>query len=366
MTHTATSGQNQAGADALQLTHQQIRKRVSDKSKPLIAQLSRPKPLRSVGLYVLVYLAIGALIGAGIYVDNIWFTALVVVLIAGRQHSLYILNHDASHNALFEDKMLNKTVGTVFSNLVMFHHPEAWSFVQWRRVHMLHHKYLFTERDPNYVGRQNRGDTVKAPSLAVLAWKVVSGGLLNIRDFVISRQDHVNEKGNEVTSGKHPHLLGLFKPYTDDAEMEAERHLKIGFFVAALALITGLGIWQEFAVYWLLPMYTVYPMMLRFHDLTEHRWEKPTEALQINSRTRKDGWLFKLFFSALPRGYHSEHHIYPRVGVVDLAQVNRLLVNENLMPPPGKGIGSVFDELTGKTAMPDRANGVELNATAQL
>ncbi len=343
----------ETGPTTLHLTHQELRKRVSDSNKPLIAQLSKPKALRSIGLYAVVYLAIAGLIGAGIYIDTWWFTALVVVLIAGRQHSLYIINHDASHYALFEDKSLNQSVATVLSNLVMFHHPEAWSFVQWRRVHMLHHKYLFTELDPNYVGRKNKGDTLASPSLAKLAYKVVSGGLLNIRDLIVGRQDHVSDKGGEISSGKYTHLLGLFKPYQDDAEMEIERRLKLGFFAVALLLITALGVWSEFLVYWILPMYTIYPMILRFHDLTEHRWEKPTEALQINTRTRHDGWLFKLFFSALPRGYHSEHHIYPRVGVVDLALVNQLLVKDHLLSPPAGGVSVLFGELAGKIVTPD-------------
>jgi fatty acid desaturase len=89
------------------------------------------------------------------YADSVWVTLFAIVLIAGRQHSLYILNHDASHYGLFRSKRINKIVGSLLSNMTMFHHPEAWSFVQWRRVHILHHRYVLSEGDLNYVGRVN-------------------------------------------------------------------------------------------------------------------------------------------------------------------------------------------------------------------
>lgn len=351
ITQPSQQGQHRATAHhaneqpAAKLTHAELRQRVSQDSRTIISQLSKPKALRSLGLYAMVYGAIGLLITAGLYVNNPFFTGLVVVLIAARQHSLYILNHDGSHYSLFENKGLNKTFCTIFSNLVMFHHPEAWSFVQWRRVHMLHHKYLFTDLDPNYVGRRNKGDTKKAPSLAKLAWQVVSGGLLNIRDFVFSRQDHVDEKTHQITPGLHTHLLALFMSYRNDPEMENERWLKIVFFICAFAVIQYFAVWTEFLIYWILPMYTLYPMILHFHDLTEHRWQMNTEALHVNTRTRRDGWLVKLFLTALPRGYHSEHHIYPRVAVVNLAIVHQLLHKEQLLPAAGAGINALFKEL---------------------
>lgn len=335
---------------AEELTHNQIRGQVSDEAKSIIVKLTQPQALRSVGLYALVYLTIGGLITTGVYIDNIYFTLLIVVLIAGRQHSLYILNHDASHYSLFKNKQLNKLVGTVLSNLVMFHHPEAWSFVQWRRVHVLHHKYLFKDLDPNYVGRKSKGDTEKSPLVTKLIWQVVSGGLLNICDLLLGRQEHVSEeKGGVISRGQYPHLLRLFMPYRDDVEMESERRLKIIFIIISLVTVHFLGVWTIFLLYWMLPMYTIYPMILRFHDLTEHRWEMNTESLQINTRTRKDGWLFKLLFTALPRGYHREHHVYPRVCVVDLAIVNQLLSREKLLPPPGEGVQGLFRELASNS-----------------
>lgn len=93
-------------------------------------------PWKSVILYVKVYTAIFSAIIIGLYVQNPMVMLLTVIFIAVRQHSLYILSHDASHYSLFKSRRVNKMVATIFSNLVMFHHPEAWSFIQWRRVHL--------------------------------------------------------------------------------------------------------------------------------------------------------------------------------------------------------------------------------------
>jgi len=61
-------------------------------------------------------------------------------------------------------------------------------------------------------------------------------------------------------------------------------------------------------------------MILKFHDLTEHHWEKNTEDIRLNTRSVNRGFLAGIVFSHLPRGLHREHHLFPKVCVVDLAQ----------------------------------------------
>lgn len=81
-------------------------------------------------------------------------------------------------------------------------------------------------------------------------------------------------------------------------------------------------------------MYTVYPMLLTFMDLTEHRWTDTSAELENNTRSVRVGALAKLIMSALPRGFHREHHICPRVGVTKLPELSSILCEANVISDP--------------------------------
>ena len=78
-------------------------------------------------------------------------------------------------------------------------------------------------------------------------------------------------------------------------------------------------------------MHTVYPMILTFMDLTEHRWHEDTNNLYHNTRSIQHGFISKLFLSFLPRGLHLEHHVYPSVVAADLGTVNNVLRSQGLV-----------------------------------
>ena len=290
--------------------------------------LEQTSTLRSIILYLKTYAAVFLAIYLGLVLNNPVFSALVIIFIAGRQHSLYILNHDASHYSLFASKKINKLVATLFSNLVMFHHPEAWSFIQWGRVHLKHHGHLFTEHDPNDEGRKLAGDTEYRYSIRQLLGKCLLAVPQTIKFLFIGKQDLVTNKGNHYQRASINHFAALFRSYADDDEMEFECYVKLGFFTLALIAIHIFNLWYPFLLYWILPMYTVYPMILKFHDLTEHYWEQKSNCLYENTQSVSRSYWEKIIISFLPRGYHREHHMFPRVPVIHLPKVNKL-INES-------------------------------------
>lgn len=315
-----------------------------------VRALHKVRPWRSVLLYATVYAAIGLAFAAEAYFQHPLVTLLAIVFIAGRQHSLYILNHDASHYGLFRSHRANVAVGTVLSNLVMFHHPEAWSFVQWRRVHLLHHRNLFTPDDPNWLGRQRRGDTVRPYSPGRLALTCFKAGLLSFLEFFRGRQDYVPPRGDGAIKWRDNHLRALFLPFRDDPEMERERRIKLLFFAVVLGGVAYFGLWRPFLLLWLLPMYTVYPMILTLMDLTEHRWTEESEDLNVSSRSTRLGLLSSVLISCLPRTLHREHHVFPGVVAVDLPILSRLLCHAGISPEPAKGLRALLRELAQTAA----------------
>ncbi|MBD2247487.1 fatty acid desaturase [Nostoc sp. FACHB-888] len=327
------------------LNFKEILNQLSEDQQKRIKHLIQIDPVLSILQYIKVYFWIAIAIAIGVYSWHPLVVLAVIVFIAGRQHSLYILNHDASHNLLFKASSKNKWVATVFSNLVMFHHPEAWSFVQWKRIHIRHHLYLFTDRDPNYVGRQKKGDTIVVHGPLKLIWLCIRSGIMSSFQFFIGRQDYADSRvTTEVNKGAYNHLSCLFKYFKDDSEMQIESIVRLTFIVLVGVVLSVFQWWIPFIVFWIVPMYTVYPMILTFMDLTEHRWTDTSANIENNTRSVRTGVLAKLIISALPRGFHREHHFCPRVAVTKLPELSVILCQEDVLSDPSS-IKDLFKEL---------------------
>lgn len=257
---------------------------------------------------------------------------LTIFIIAARQHSLYVLNHDASHGNLFKSYAWNKVIATVFSNAFFFHHPEAFSFVLWRRIHRLHHAFLFTDKDPNYVGRKNAGDAIRQYSHAEVFILCVKAMIFSFYNFFFMKQDYVGP--DDIVINKKNHLSLLLFPIAQDEEMEIERKFKIIFFSVFFISLSYFGAWKIFFLYWVLPMYTMYPFILRLMDLTEHNWYVNNSAdLEKNSNTIVPGIMAKIFISDCNRSYHWEHHRFPRVPLFRLPELSMQLRGQQVGIP---------------------------------
>lgn len=236
-----------------------------------------------------------------------------VVFIAGRQHSLYILNHDAGHGSLFKTKTLNRWISTALSIVPMWHHPEAWSYVQWKRIHRLHHGYLFTDNDPNFVSRIRSGDTEKPINVLTLIKLCLLSMPRTVYAFFFLRQDHCPPASTRFEKNKIPHIKALLHIMVRDSEMAIEQIVKIACYLITGLLFSFNDLWFAFFVFWVIPMYTVYPMILTYFDLTEHYWSVPSQDIKRNTHSKKHGFIAQMIVSQLPRGLHREHHLFPRV-----------------------------------------------------
>lgn len=312
-----------------------------------IDELSVPNNCLSIYHYFRVYATILLLVSLSWFIHNFIFTLIAIILIAGRQHSLYILNHDASHNGLLSNKVANKWAATVFSNFAMFHHPSAWSFVQWQRTHYSHHRELFTHNDPNYTDRENSGDTLHRLTASALFKECIKAGVMAPFRFIFAKQDYTEQKGGVIRRQYFGHLQALFYNYKNDREMRHEQYARLFFYVLSLSLLVYFHIWFIFLILWIVPMYTVFPMILTYMDLTEHRWDHHSRDPIFNTRSIHYGFISKMLLSFLPRGLHCEHHLYPRIVSFNLPKLSRILCTGGYLPVPKKGVFHLLKELRG-------------------
>ena len=238
---------------------------------------------------------------------------LGVFFIAARAHSLYELNHEASHNKLSKNKGLNDLLAIIFCNVPFFHHPESYSFYQWKRIHLLHHKYLATEKDPNYLTIKRQGlDQRPLTSMEIFKYAFLNIGH-NFKSLFFGKQDYVKKGSEDFKKNLIPHLRLLFFPIKYDHQMEKERKIKWAGFLIILLTIHLLGLWKLFFLFWIIPLYTIFPFILKIMDLTEHNWWERGGDLNKNSNSTRANLLTKIFISDLGRMYHREHHIYPNI-----------------------------------------------------
>lgn len=297
------------------------------KSSAILA-LETPCNIHGVLSYAKVYLCLFFIALIHMQYNLYAHPALLIVCmiyIAGRQHSLYILNHDAAHGSLFKTRAANRWVSTALSILPMFHHPEAWSFIQWQRIHRLHHAHLFTDKDPNYLSRQMAGHTEQRMSNSRLIRDCLLSIPQTIYAFFCSKKDYCPPHSTVFEKKKSNHFMTLFVSIKPDSDMAIEQMIKIIFYLFAAIFITQFKLWFALFIFWLIPMYTFYPMILTYFDLTEHHWSIPSQDITKITHSKKHGFIMKMIVSYLPRGLHREHHLYPRVRAALLPKLKHIL-----------------------------------------
>lgn len=271
--------------------------------------LSQPLGIYTFLLYFIVYASVALVFFMEKWFsisDNIFITIIAIAFVAGRQHSLYVLNHDAVHGSLFKSKHWNRWVATIFSVFPMLHHPELWSFIRWKRDHIHHHAFLFTEHDPNYQFRFRHKDTLHS----ITPWRLVTKCLISAPMSVFNF---------------FKQLLSVFIPAWHDPELKNEWISAWVFILIACGLITYFELWRSVFIFWIIPMYTIYPMILTYFDLTEHFWEAKETSPASNTRSVTHGFLLKTLISHLPRGLHREHHLYPGIPAANLPFLKMML-----------------------------------------
>jgi fatty acid desaturase len=318
--------------------------RLGAEARAELRRLSTPRPVLGASAFVFEYAAV---IAAALAIERTgcyWLYPLAVVFIAARQHSLYLLNHDASHSSLFRSRKLNQVLATWLANLPFLHHPDTWSFVQWRRQHLLHHRELCTQQDPYWVYRDSVGLTTREMTRPELALRIAKMGLMSSLGWITTRQGIFPARGGELTR-EIAHWRVFFEPFRDDPEMRNERLLSWAVTAAAVAGITVLGAWPVVVLYWIVPMYTVYPVLLELAEMTEHHWHAAPDDLVETTTSTLPGIFTKLFVSELNRTIHREHHLVAKVPCYNLRGLHRLLRANGLVPPAVRGLGrTVLDK----------------------
>lgn len=229
---------------------------------------------------------------------------LAVLIIGARMHALAILMHDASHFRFLRKKKMNDMITNIFSMYPLFS-----SIEQYRDNHLKHHRHLNTDDDPDWFIKLGKKEftfpkTKKEFLLTVFSYFTLIAGAKDAIWFLKRFGGNSNVKKKSFKK-KLPRLV---------------------FYIILITMISVLGIWKEFALYWLVPYFSTFFMFQYIRSVAEHFGELAYDHDLTNSRTIKVNLIERFFLSPHYVGYHLEHHLYPGVPFYNLPKLHELLM----------------------------------------
>jgi fatty acid desaturase len=271
-----------------------------------IMALSGARPARFVAELVFTWASIAAFIATGVYFENLAVTLFCIFLIGTRQMALALLLHEQVHRLGMRSKYADWFIN-VFAVYPLF----VTTVEDYAKVHLSHHKYCFTQDDPDFL--RKAGDEWTFPkSLGQLI-------MIAVKDLTAMNLVRL--------------IRGKTAPRTDEFTRRnpSPAWLRIGFFVAAAGVLTAVGGWTVFLIYWVVPAMTVTQLMVRWIAVCEHEYNIENGTIHETTPLIQLTWWQRALMPDLNFGLHAYHHMHPGVSFANLPKVHEIYKREGLV-----------------------------------
>jgi fatty acid desaturase len=271
-----------------------------------------------------------AVIGAATVMGVVWPVTipLAIMVIGARQLGLGILQHDAAHNALHPNPLVNDWVA-------------EWLCVSgvqaYRDYHLQHHKFAQQSEDPDLV--------LSAPfpvSKASFRRKM-------LRDLT-GRTWFKQRFGRVAFRLSHRKPAESVWPILADEAYRQQRWLI--FNGLAIVAFASAGVWWGWFVFWLAPRATWYQAITRVRNIAEHALIAKDEPDPLRqARTTRANLLVRTFVAPYWVNYHCEHHMFMHVPCWNLPAIRRQLARDGVTGRM-EGAPGYLDVLRRVTVLP--------------
>jgi len=246
------------------------------------AELSKVSVFRALGVLAFDWSVIAGAVAVAVFYPGIITFMAAQLLVASRQHALFATMHEATHYLITKNKVWNDRISNFLASW-----PVGFSTERYRTRHWIHHRYLNTEKDPDWMRKKN-DPTWQLPMPATRYWKATLAHLLG--------------KG----------VLEMYYAFRGIGISKADLPIAIPYYLFIATIITVAGGWKVFALYWLLPYFTVMPLLHRIRNASEHLAVPKTHLLN-GTRNVVGSPVESFFFSPHNQNLHLIHHIFPFV-----------------------------------------------------
>ncbi len=270
-----------------------------------ILALAGPRPWPFLRAAFLAWVIIFGAIWWAAVANNVWVSLLVMLIVATRQNVLGLLVHEQAHCLGFPARR-----GDVIANLLAAYPLLVLTVENYAQVHLSHHKYFFTEKDPDFLRKSGRDWTFPMP-----AWRFAQLILGDLLGFNVWRL----LKGKRLEGGafKRPH--------------PTPKWIRLAFYGCVAAALTVTNTWHLFLLYWLLPLVTVFQVIVRWGAVCEHKYNLRNAAIGESSPIIVPRWWEMLLLPNLNFALHPYHHLFPGVSYSNLPRVHEIFRSAGLI-----------------------------------
>lgn len=274
-----------------------------------LKELSKVDSTKGLAAVAFDWFIITASIALAIWISHPIAYLVSVVLIGARQHALLIIMHDASHFRLVRNRRLNDLLSNCLLAYPMLIRTESY-----RDNHLEHHKHTNTDDDPDWVRKEGDSNWIfpktRVQLFAMLMRDLCGGGFLSTLKAIYS--------------------LGAKETAADKKKQKGyQKYGLLAFWLAIGTVFTITGSWSYVLLYWLLPAWTVLPVLLRIRSIAEHFGLANTHELNA-SRNFHCNPLEAAILAPHNVGYHLDHHLFPTIPFYNLPELHRRLLGQRL------------------------------------
>ncbi len=296
-------------------------------NKEEITHLTARSDLRGWSALLFTWGVIALVFVALAYWPNPLTWVVSFIILGGRQLSLAILMHDASHSTLFHSKWLNNVLGDYLCGS-----PIGININKYRKHHLIHHTKTGTEHDTDL----SLSLSLPTTSLS-LARKFVRDlcGLSGIKREIGLFMMHIGLIKWTVASDivKLPQTGRTWRDYLREGTHNLWKTILFHLLLFTTLTISGHP-WLYLA--WIGSFLTTYSLFIRIRSMAEHACTAYNTNMFENTRSTRAGFLARATVAPLNVNYHIEHHVMPAVPYFRLPAMHAMLRERGLVgSPPG-------------------------------
>jgi fatty acid desaturase len=290
---------------------------LSQRAKDEIQALNGPRPGRFMVEILLAWLIIAVAIATAITANQWWVSITAILVVATRQNVLALLLHEQTHMSAIKGPM-----GDPIANIFCAYPMVIASVEGYSGVHLAHHRDYSSATDPDF--QRKSGDDWQFPKSTIALLKLFVSDLFMGNTWTLIKKTNAKPTGGVPITRRFP----------------TPKYVRPLFLLALIGVITYVGGWLYFLVYWMLPLLTIMPVIMRWGAICEHEYNGYDVPVISSTPIIFQSWWEKLLIPNLNFGLHPYHHFFPGVSFANLPKVHDIFVREGLVREQGVFRGS--------------------------
>lgn len=218
---------------------------------------------------------------------------LAMFLIAGLQHGLINLQHDAWHMLCFKKRAINDFIGAWF-----YAYPVGMPYFHERFRHLDHHKYFNTTEDPDWVTYNNNRRASSNQIIHFFSGRFFGSLLAETLIPILLRGQSRIAPVEKIRSG--PSMLAEY------ACVSVAQLILLGAFALT-------GRFWEYIVLWFVPLVSISAFFVSLRAFLEHAHVDDQAPDSERLFDFNPPLIEKFFLSPADFNYHAVHHAYPTI-----------------------------------------------------